>query len=73
MRASYRRRRSQLAREAEIDELLLTHISGRYKAEEILAEEGGVFPRIRMTAVRPYLGRPPRQFLSMPACKMAVL
>jgi ribonuclease Z len=41
---------AQLAREAEIGELLLTHISGRYKAEEILAEAAGVFPRVRIAA-----------------------
>jgi ribonuclease Z len=36
-----------LARDAE---LLLTHISGRYKTEEILAEAAGLFPRIRVAA-----------------------
>lgn len=41
---------AQLAREAEIGELLLTHISGRYTAEEILAEAAGVFPRVRIAA-----------------------
>src|SRR5262249_36414998 len=41
---------AQLAGEAEIGELLLTHISGRYKAEEILAEAAGVFPRVRVAA-----------------------
>jgi ribonuclease Z len=41
---------AQLAREAEIGELLLTHISGRYKAEEILAEAAGLFPRVRIAA-----------------------
>jgi ribonuclease Z len=30
--------------------LLLTHISGRYKAEEILAEAAGLFPRVRIAA-----------------------
>jgi ribonuclease Z len=41
---------ARLAREAEIGELLLTHISGRYKTEEILAEAAGVFPRVRIAA-----------------------
>jgi ribonuclease Z len=41
---------ARLAREAEIGELLLTHISGRYKAEEILAEAVGLFPRVRVAA-----------------------
>ena len=41
---------ARLARDAEIGELLLTHISGRYKAEEILAEAAGLFPRVRVAA-----------------------
>ncbi len=41
---------AQLARDAEIGELLLTHISGRYKAEEILAEATRLFPRVRVAA-----------------------
>jgi len=41
---------ARLAREAEIGELLLTHISGRYKPEEILAEATGLFPRVRVAA-----------------------
>ena len=41
---------ARLARDAEIGELLLTHISGRYKAEEILAEAAGLFPRVRIAA-----------------------
>jgi ribonuclease Z len=41
---------ARLAREAEIGELLLTHISGRYKPEEILAEAAGLFPRVRVAA-----------------------
>jgi ribonuclease Z len=41
---------ARLAREAEIGELLLTHISGRYQAEEILAEAAGLFPRVRVAA-----------------------
>ena len=48
---------AQLAREAEIGELLLTHISGRYKAEEILAEAAGLFPEgSRRRRFRSYLG-----------------
>ena len=39
-----------LAREAEAGELLLTHISGRYKAEEILSEAARLFPRVRVAA-----------------------
>lgn len=39
-----------LAREAEIGELLLTHISGRYKPDEIAAEAAAVFPRVRVVA-----------------------
>ena len=39
-----------LAREAETGELLLTHISGRYKAEEILAEAARLFPGVRVAA-----------------------
>ncbi len=39
-----------LAREAEAGELLLTHISGRYKSEEILAEAGRLFPMVRVAA-----------------------
>lgn len=41
---------ARLAREAEVGELLLTHISGRYKAEEILAEAARLFPRVRVAA-----------------------
>ncbi len=41
---------AQLARDAEIGELLLTHISGRYRAEEILAEATRIFPRVRVAA-----------------------
>ena len=41
---------AQLARDADIGELLLTHISGRYKAEEILAEGTRIFPRVRVAA-----------------------
>jgi ribonuclease Z len=39
-----------LAREAEAGELLLTHISGRYKPEEILAEAARLFPSVRVAA-----------------------
>ena len=41
---------AQLAREAEVGQLLLTHISGRYKSEEILAEAARLFPRVRVAA-----------------------
>jgi ribonuclease Z len=41
---------ARLAREAEVGELLLTHISGRYKAEEIQAEAAGLFPKVRIAA-----------------------
>jgi len=41
---------ARLAREAEIGKLLLTHISGRYQAEEILAEAATLFPRVRIAA-----------------------
>ena len=39
---------ARLACAAEIGELLLTHISGRYQAAEILAEASAVFPRVRV-------------------------
>ncbi|MBV8336431.1 MAG: ribonuclease Z, partial [Alphaproteobacteria bacterium] len=39
-----------LAREAEVGELLLTHISGRYKPAEILGEATALFPRARVVA-----------------------
>jgi ribonuclease Z len=39
-----------LANDAEVGELLLTHISGRYKTEEILSEATRVFPRVRVAA-----------------------
>ena len=41
---------ARLAREAEIGELLLTHISGRYKPDEILAEATSLFPRVGLAA-----------------------
>lgn len=39
-----------LAREAAVGELLLTHISGRYKPEEIAAEAARLFPKVRVVA-----------------------
>jgi ribonuclease Z len=39
-----------LAHEAEVGELLLTHISGRYRPEEIKEEAAGIFPRTRIVA-----------------------
>jgi ribonuclease Z len=39
-----------LAREAQVGELLLTHISGRYKPDEIAAEAAAIFPRVRVVA-----------------------
>ena len=39
---------ARLAREAEVGELLLTHISGRYQTAEILAEAARLFPRVRV-------------------------
>jgi ribonuclease Z len=41
---------ARLARDAEVGELLLTHISGRYKTAEILAEATALFPRVRVAA-----------------------
>ena len=41
---------ARLARAAEIGELLLTHISARYRPEEIGAEAAAVFPRTRVVA-----------------------
>ena len=41
---------ARLAREAEAGELLLTHISGRYQSEEILAEAARLFPKARVAA-----------------------
>ena len=40
----------QLARDADVGELLLTHISGRYKQEAILAEAAHLFPTVRIVA-----------------------
>ncbi|MGH7044914.1 MAG: MBL fold metallo-hydrolase [Stellaceae bacterium] len=39
-----------LAREAGVGELLLTHISGRYRPEEIAAEAAAIFPHTRVVA-----------------------
>jgi ribonuclease Z len=39
-----------LARKAEVGELLLTHISGRYRPAEILAEASALFPETRVVA-----------------------
>jgi len=39
-----------LARDAGVGELLLTHISGRYKPEEIQAEAARFFPTVRVIA-----------------------
>jgi ribonuclease Z len=39
---------ARLAREAAIGELLLTHISGRYRPEEIRAEAALIFPNARV-------------------------
>ncbi len=50
---------ASLARAAGVGELLLTHISGRYRPEEILAEAAALFQRSRVVsdfdriAVRP--------------------
>ena len=41
---------AKLARASDIGELLLTHISGRYKAQEILAEAANLFPRVDLAA-----------------------
>jgi ribonuclease Z len=40
----------RLARDAGVGQLLLTHISGRYKPEEILAEAADFFPETRVVA-----------------------
>jgi ribonuclease Z len=39
---------ARLARDAEVGELLLTHISGRYQPEEVLAEAARLFPQVRV-------------------------
>jgi ribonuclease Z len=41
---------ARLARDAEIGELLLTHISGRYSPEEILTEAARHFANVRVVA-----------------------
>ncbi len=41
---------ARLAHDAEVNELLLTHISGRYRPEEILTEAAGYFPNVRVVA-----------------------
>lgn len=41
---------ASLARAAGVGELLLTHISGRYRPEEIRAEAARTFPRVRVVA-----------------------
>jgi ribonuclease Z len=41
---------ARLARDAEVKELLLTHISGRYRPEEILTEAAPHFPDVRVVA-----------------------
>ncbi|MGA8757982.1 MAG: MBL fold metallo-hydrolase [Stellaceae bacterium] len=41
---------ASLARNAEVGELLMQHISGRYPAEAILAEAAKTFPRARVVA-----------------------
>ena len=41
---------ARLARDAQIHELLLTHISGRYSPEEILTEAARHFPNVRVVS-----------------------
>ncbi|MGB9649090.1 MAG: MBL fold metallo-hydrolase [Stellaceae bacterium] len=41
---------ARLARQGEVKELLLSHISGRYSPEEILAEAARHFPNVRVVA-----------------------
>jgi ribonuclease Z len=41
---------ARLAHDAEVDELLLTHISGRYSPEEILTEAARHFANVRVVA-----------------------
>jgi len=41
---------ARLAREAEVGELLLTHISGRYQPDQILTEAARHFPKVRVAA-----------------------
>jgi len=41
---------ARLARDAEVHELLLTHVSGRYSPEEILTEAARHFPNVRVVS-----------------------
>jgi ribonuclease Z len=41
---------ASLAREAQVGELLLTHISGRYEPGEVLSEATAIFPHSRVVA-----------------------
>jgi ribonuclease Z len=41
---------ARLACNAEVGELLLTHISGRYQPEQILSEAARIFPKVRVVA-----------------------
>ena len=41
---------ARLARDAEVHELLLTHISGRYSPDEILTEAARHFPNVRVVS-----------------------
>jgi ribonuclease Z len=41
---------ARLACNAEVGELLLTHISGRYQPEQILSEAACIFPKVRVVA-----------------------
>ena len=41
---------ARLARDAEVHELLLTHVSGRYSPEEILKEAARHFPNVRVVS-----------------------
>jgi ribonuclease Z len=41
---------ARLAHEAKAGELLLTHISGRYRPDDILAEAAALFARTRVVA-----------------------
>ena len=45
-----RRRKPELAATAGVKRLVLTHISGRYPDEEILAEAVKIFPNSRVAA-----------------------
>jgi ribonuclease Z len=41
---------ARLARDADVHELLLTHISGRYSPEEIRTEAARHFPNVRVVS-----------------------